>query len=36
MTGNHARHGSRVARARGSRLAVPFQPPVNVLEHGRS
>ena len=32
MTGNHARHGARVAQRAGSRLAVPFQPPVNVLE----
>jgi FAD/FMN-containing dehydrogenase len=30
MTGNHARHGRRVA-AGVSRLAVPFQPPVNLL-----
>jgi len=31
MTGNHAEHGARAAGAAGSRLAVPFQPPVNVL-----
>jgi FAD/FMN-containing dehydrogenase len=31
MTGNHARHGSRMASRAGSRLAVPFQPPVNLL-----
>jgi FAD/FMN-containing dehydrogenase len=31
MTGNHARHGSRAAQRAGSRLAVPFQPPVNLL-----
>lgn len=31
MTGNHARHGSRTGARSGSRLAVPFQPPVNLL-----
>jgi FAD/FMN-containing dehydrogenase len=31
MTGNHARHGSQIAARAGSRLAVPFQPPINVL-----
>ena len=31
MTGNHARHGARAAQRAGSRLAVPFQPPVNLL-----
>lgn len=31
MTGNHAGTGSRAATSAGSRLAVPFQPPVNVL-----
>jgi FAD/FMN-containing dehydrogenase len=31
MTGNHARHGARAAGHAGARLAVPFQPPVNVL-----
>ena len=31
MTGNHARHGARAAQKSGSRLAVPFQPPVNLL-----
>jgi FAD/FMN-containing dehydrogenase len=31
MTGNHARHGARSAQAAGSRLAVPFQPPLNLL-----
>ena len=31
MTGNHARHGSRTAGRAGSRLGVPFQPPLNVL-----
>jgi FAD/FMN-containing dehydrogenase len=31
MTGNHARHGSRVASRSASRLAVPFQPPVSLL-----
>lgn len=31
MTGNHAEHGARVASQAGTRLAVPFQPPLNVL-----
>ncbi len=31
MTGNHAHHGARTAARAGSRLAVPFQPPVNLL-----
>jgi FAD/FMN-containing dehydrogenase len=31
MTGNHSRHGSQMASRAGSRLAVPFQPPVNLL-----
>jgi FAD/FMN-containing dehydrogenase len=31
MTGNHARHGARSAQKSGSRLAVPLQPPVNLL-----
>ena len=31
MTGNHARHGARTAARAGSRLAVPFQPPFNLL-----
>ena len=31
MTGNHARHGARAAQKSGSRLAVPLQPPVNLL-----
>jgi FAD/FMN-containing dehydrogenase len=31
MTGNHVRHGARSAGKAGSRLAVPLQPPVNML-----
>lgn len=31
LTGNHARHGARTGASAGSRLGVPFQPPVNVL-----
>ncbi|MEI5678153.1 MULTISPECIES: FAD-binding oxidoreductase [unclassified Mesorhizobium] len=31
MTGNHARHGARVSAPASSRLSVPFQPPLNVL-----
>lgn len=31
LTGNHAEHGVRAASAAGARLAVPFQPPVSVL-----
>jgi FAD/FMN-containing dehydrogenase len=31
LTGNHAEHGARTATVAGSRLAVPFQPPINVL-----
>lgn len=31
ITGNHARWGARVYGARPSRLAVPVQPPVSVL-----
>ena len=31
MTGNHSGYGARSAAAAGSRLSVPFQPPLNVL-----
>ncbi|WP_027167121.1 FAD-binding oxidoreductase [Mesorhizobium sp. WSM3224] len=31
FTGNHAEHGSHAATRAGSRLAVPVQPPFNVL-----
>jgi len=31
LTGNHSENGALAASAAGSRLAVPFQPPVNVL-----
>lgn len=31
MTGNHAPDGGRKAGQAGARLAVPFQPPINVL-----
>ncbi|TGS84966.1 FAD-binding oxidoreductase [Mesorhizobium sp. M3A.F.Ca.ET.174.01.1.1] len=31
LTGNHAEHGSHAASRAGSRLAVPVQPPFNVL-----
>ncbi len=31
FTGNHAEHGSHAALPTGSRLAVPVQPPFNVL-----
>ncbi|UCI04974.1 FAD-binding oxidoreductase [Mesorhizobium sp. B1-1-8] len=31
FTGNHAEHGSHAAARAGSRLAVPAQPPFNVL-----
>ena len=31
LTGNHAEHGVRAVGATGGRLAVPFQPPVDLL-----
>lgn len=31
LTGNHAEYGARTGTIAGSRLSVPFQPPVNVL-----
>src|SRR6185312_7536496 len=31
LTGNHAEHGVRAAGATGGMLAVPFQPPINLL-----
>ncbi|HEY4192509.1 MAG TPA: FAD-binding oxidoreductase [Mesorhizobium sp.] len=31
LAGNHAEHGSHIACRPGGRLAVPFQPPLNVL-----
>ena len=31
FTGNHAEHGSHAASSAGGNLAVPFQPPFNVL-----
>ncbi|MCO5163294.1 MAG: FAD-binding oxidoreductase [Mesorhizobium sp.] len=31
LTGNHAEDGSRQALPLGGRLAVPFQPPINML-----
>jgi FAD/FMN-containing dehydrogenase len=31
LAGNHAEGGSRQARDPGGRLAVPFQPPINLL-----
>ncbi len=31
LTGNHAEHGARAASSAGARLAVPFQPPINLL-----
>ena len=31
FTGNHAEHGSHAASRAGGNLAVPFQPPFNVL-----
>ena len=31
LTGNHAEGGSRQVRDPGGRLAVPFQPPINLL-----
>ena len=33
LTGNHAEGGSREVGVAGGRLAVPFQPPLNVLNH---
>ncbi|TPM96128.1 FAD-binding oxidoreductase [Mesorhizobium sp. B2-1-3A] len=31
FTGNHAEHGSHAASRAGGKLAIPFQPPFNVL-----